>query len=307
MHIRTLKSDILLLLTSIIWGFAFVAQRVGMEHVEPFLFNGIRFALGSVSLLPLLYVNDKRGEFAADPPLRKVLAAGSLAGVALFAGASLQQIGIASTTAGNAGFITGLYVVLVPILGIFLRQSTQLGTWLGAVLALIGLYLLSVTDRLTIAPGDLYVLIGAFFWAAHVHIISRFARRVAPLKLAFWQFVMCSVLSLLTGFLFEQNTLQGILAATVPILYGGLCSVGIAYTLQVVAQRDAHPAHAAIILSLESVFAVVGGWLLLNETLSLRGFVGCALMLSGMLLSQLHLTSKRLRTFLTPSDITEEQ
>jgi drug/metabolite transporter (DMT)-like permease len=149
--------------------------------------------------------------------------------------------------------------------------------------------------------GDMYVLIGAFFWAAHVHIISRFSRQIAPLKLAFWQFMMCSVLSLLTGLLFEQNTLHGILAATVPILYGGLCSVGIAYTLQVVAQRDAHPAHAAIILSLESVFAVVGGWLLLEEGLSLRGFIGCGLMLTGMLLSQFHLTGERLRRLFTRS------
>lgn len=295
MHIRTLKSDILLLLTSIIWGFAFVAQRVGMDHVGPFLFNGIRFALGGASLLPLLYISHKHGDFIADPPLRHVLTAGSLAGVALFAGASLQQIGIISTTAGNAGFITGLYVVLVPLLGIFLRQSTQLGTWIGAMLAMVGLYLLSVTDRFTIAPGDVYVLIGAFFWAAHVHIISRFSRQIAPLKLAFWQFVMCAALSLVTGLVVEQNTLQGIGAATIPILYGGLCSVGIAYTLQVVAQRDAHPAHAAIILSLESVFAVVGGWMLLNEVLSLRGFVGCASMLAGMLLSQFHLTGERLR------------
>ncbi len=298
MQIRTMKSDILLLITSIIWGFAFVAQRVGMDHVGPFLFNGIRFALGSASLLPLLYINRKQGRFVDDPPFKNALAAGSLAGVVLFAGASLQQVGIVSTTAGNAGFITGLYVVLVPILGIVLKQSTQLGTWLGAILAVIGLYLLSVTDQLTIAPGDLYVLIGAFFWAGHVHIISRYSRRIAPLKLAFWQFLICSLFSLLTGGLFETNSLAGVLAATVPILYGGLCSVGIAYTLQVVAQRDAHPAHAAIILSLESVFAVVGGLLLLGEVLSLRGLVGCALMLVGMLLSQFHLTAGRLRRVL---------
>ena len=295
MQTRTLKSDFLLLLTSIIWGSAFVAQRVGMDHVGPFLFNGIRFALGSASLLPLLYINREQGNFADDPPLKQVLSAGSLAGLALFAGASLQQIGIVSTTAGNAGFITGLYVVLVPIIGILLKQSTQLGTWIGAVLAAIGLYLLSVTDQFTIAPGDLYVLVGAFFWAGHVHIISRYSRRIAPIKLAFWQFFICSLLSLLTGIVFETNTLSGIIAATIPILYGGICSVGIAYTLQVVAQRDAHPAHAAIILSLESVFAVVAGLLLLSEVLSLRGVVGCALMLSGMLLSQFHLTAERLR------------
>lgn len=295
MHIRTLKSDILLLITSIIWGSAFVAQRVGMNHVGPFMFNGVRFVLGSASLLPLLYLNRRHTASRDNPPLAHVLIAAGAAGLALFAGASLQQIGLVSTTAGNAGFITGLYVVIVPILGLALRQATQLGTWLGAVLAVIGLYLLSVTDQFTMAPGDGYVLVGAFFWAAHVHIISRYSRRVAPITLAFWQFLLCGALSLLTALLVERNTIDGVLAAGVPILYGGLCSVGIAYTLQVVAQRDAHPAHAAIILSLESVFAVIAGVLILKEALTLRGFLGCALMLSGMLLSQFNLTAERLR------------
>jgi drug/metabolite transporter (DMT)-like permease len=297
MQTRTLKSDALLLLTSIIWGFAFVAQRVGMEYVGPFVFNGVRFALGSLSLLPLVYVHQKRGNFANDPPLKIVLLGGMLAGLALFLGASLQQIGIVYTTAGKSGFITGLYVVLVPILGIFLRQPTQLGTWCGAVIAAAGLYLLSVTEQFTIAFGDLLVLIGAFFWAAHVHIISRFSRKIAPLKLALIQFTTCSILSLITALIFEHNTLQGIVGAGLAIFYGGVCSVGIAYTLQVVAQRHAHPAHAAIILSLESVFAVVGGWLLLHEHLALRGLVGCALMLIGMLLSQFHITGERLHVF----------
>jgi drug/metabolite transporter (DMT)-like permease len=298
MQTRTLKSDILLLLTSIIWGFAFVAQRVGMDYVGPFLFNGIRFALGSLSLLPLVYVNQKRGTFVNDPPLKAVIFGGLLAGVALFLGASLQQIGIIYTTAGKAGFITGLYVVLVPILGIFLRQPTQLGTWLGAVIAVIGLYLLSVTEQFTIAFGDLLVLIGAFFWAGHVHIISKFSRKITPIKLALIQFITCSLLSLCTALAFEHNTLQGIWGAGLAILYGGVCSVGIAYTLQVVAQRQAHPAHAAIILSLESVFAVVGGWLLLHEHLMPRGLIGCALMLTGMLLSQFHITGEQPRKLL---------
>jgi drug/metabolite transporter (DMT)-like permease len=303
MHIRTVKSDILLLLTSMIWGFAFVAQRVGMEHVGPFLFNGIRFALGSASLLPLIVLNRRQERGTANTPagrssLRQVVVAGGLAGLVLFAGASLQQIGIVSTTAGNAGFITGLYVVLVPILGIALRQTTRFGTWLGAVLAVIGLYWLSVTEHMTIAAGDLYVMLSALFWAGHVHVISRYARRIAPLSLACGQFLVCSVLSLAVGLVFEDNSVAGVAAAAVPILYGGLCSVGIAYTLQIVAQRDAHPAHAAILMSLEAVFAVIGGGLLLAETLSLRGVVGCALMLAGMLLSQFNLTAARLRAVL---------
>lgn len=295
MHVRTLKADLLLLLTSIIWGFAFVAQRVGMNHVGPFLFNGVRFALGSLSLLPILWINHTRGNFSHDPPLKTVLFGGVLAGAVLFLGASLQQIGLVYTTAGKAGFITGLYVVLVPILGlIFIKQKTALGTWIGAIIAVIGLYLLSVTEHFSMARGDLLVLIGAFFWACHLHIISWFSRKIAPLKLAFLQFVTCSIFSLVTAAFFERNTLQGLVSATIPILYGGVCSVGVAYTLQVVAQRTAHPAHAAIILSLEAVFAAIGGWMLLSETLAFRGLAGCSLMLAGMLLSQFHLTAAQI-------------
>lgn len=290
-----MKADILLLITAAIWGFAFVAQRVGMDHVGPFIFNGVRFALGSLSLLPLLWMNHRRGNFSHDTPLKTVLFGGMLAGVVLFLGASLQQIGIIYTTAGKAGFITGLYVVLVPILGVaFLKQTTALGTWIGAIVAVVGLYLLSVTEQFTIERGDLLVLIGAMFWACHMHVISWFSRRIAPLKLAFLQFVTCSLLSLVIAMIFERTTLQGLRGATIPILYGGLCSVGIAYTLQVVAQRTAHPAHAAIILSLEAVFAVIGGWMVLGETLAFRGLIGCSLILTGMLLSQFTFTTAHL-------------
>ncbi len=290
-----LFSNALLLLTAIIWGFAFVAQRVGMDYVGPFTYNGVRFALGCLSLIPLLLMLQK-GERAADAPSCKtVVLGGALTGFAIFAGVSLQQVGLVYTTAGKAGFITGLYVVIVPIMGIFLKQQTAFGSWLGAVLAAVGLYLLSVTEQFTIAYGDLLVLIGAFFWAAHVHLVGWFSRKINPIKLAFYQYVVCSGLSLLTAFLFEEVALSAILAAKVPILYGGVCSVGVAYTLQVVGQRNAHPAHAAIILSLESVFAVVGGWLLLSETLGLRGLTGCGLMLSGMLISQFNLRADFLR------------
>ncbi len=175
------------------------------------------------------------------------------------------------TTAGKAGFITGLYVIIVPILGLFWRQQPQIGTWVGAILAAFGLYFLSVTEELTIEPGDFLVLIGAFFWAAHVLIIGWLSPRINPIKLAFSQYVACSILSLITASIVEDITLSSIFLAAIPILYGGLISVGIAYTLQVVAQRDAHPAHAAILLSLEAVFAAIGGWLILGEILSARG------------------------------------
>ncbi len=289
MPTSTIKSDLLLLLTAAIWGFAFVAQRVGMEHVGPFTFNGIRFALGSLSLVPLLFFRFN-GNAAAQRPsggFGSAFKGGCLAGLLLFAGASLQQVGLVYTTAGNAGFITGLYVVIVPLIGLFFRQKNTSGAWLGAGLAALGLYFLSITDQMTIAWGDFLELVGAFFWAGHVLVIGYFSPRVSAIRLAITQFAICSILSLLTAFIFEPIHLSNILSAAVPILYGGIASVGIAYTLQVVAQKSAHPAHAAILLSLEAVFAALGGWFMLSEVLSPRGILGCALMLAGMLLSQL--------------------
>ncbi len=292
---ETLKSNLLLLLTAAIWGFAFVAQRMGMDHVGPFTFNGVRFALGSLSLTPLLVISGRRRRIyegvAPQAGPRTVFWGGMVAGLALFAGASLQQVGLVFTTAGKAGFITGLYVVIVPIMGLIWRQRPDLGTWAGALLAVVGLYLLSVTQDFTIAFGDFLVLIGAFFWAAHVHILGWLSPRIDSIKLAFLQFCACSLLSLITAVATEVITLAGLWAAALPIFYGGVCSVGVAYTLQVVAQRDAHPTHAAIILSLEAVFAALGGWMVLGEVLSMRGLVGCGLMLAGMLLSQLELRS----------------
>jgi drug/metabolite transporter (DMT)-like permease len=289
MNDSTLKSDLLLLLTAAIWGFAFVAQRVGMEHVGPFTFNGIRFALGSLSLVPLLFwrLNGKPSPLPSAEGFGTALRGGCIAGLFLFTGASLQQVGLVYTTAGNAGFITGLYVVIVPLIGLLFRQRSTAGAWLGAGLAAVGLYFLSVTDQFTIAWGDFLELLGAFFWAGHVLVIGHFSPRVSAIRLAITQFAICSILSLSTASVVETIRLANVLQAAVPILYGGLASVGIAYTLQVVAQKNAHPAHAAILLSLEAVFAAVGGWLMLNETLSFRGFFGCTLMLAGMLLSQL--------------------
>lgn len=292
MDIRTLRSNALLLLTATIWGFAFVAQRVGMEYVGPFTFNGVRFALGSISLVPLWIFFRRRSTRSGDifprAELKTVLWGGALAGSALFIGASLQQVGLLYTTAGKAGFITGLYVVIVPLLGLFWRQRSDFGTWLGAVLAALGLYFLSVTESFTIAFGDFLELIGAFFWAGHVLIVGWLSPRIDAIRLSFFQFAACSILSLITAFAVETVRLTEVLQAGVPILYGGLGSVGIAYTLQVVAQKDAKPAHAAIILSLEAAFAALGGWLMLGETLTPRGLLGCALMLAGMLMSQLH-------------------
>jgi len=280
----------LLLLAAILWGFAFVAQRAGMRHVGPFIFNGVRFALGSASLLPLMLVNRRRrnANNLSHTSRKTLIVGGGFAGATLFVGSSLQQVGIVYTTAGKAGFITGLYVIIVPVLGLFWRQRPNIVTWGGAILATVGLYFLSITEDFTISTGDLLVLISAFFWAVHVHIIGWFSVRTDPIKLASLQFLVCSVLSLIVAVFTEVITIQGLFNAVVPILYGGLVSVGIAYTLQVVAQQHARPTHAAIILSLETVFAALGGWIILSESLSSRGLAGCALMLAGMLLSQIN-------------------
>jgi drug/metabolite transporter (DMT)-like permease len=284
-------ANLLLLLAAAIWGFAFVAQRVGMDHVGPFTYNGIRFVLGSLSLVPLILFYSKSGattEAAPDPNSPKVLSAGLLAGVILFIAASLQQIGLVYTTAGKAAFITCLYIVLVPFTGLFLKHRISSGTWLGSLLAVAGLYLLTVKESFTISYGDFLELIGAFFWTAHIMVIDHYSRKVDSLKLAALQFITCGLLSLATALAIETITLNGIMLAGIPILYGGLCSVGIAYTLQIIGQKKASPSHAAIILSMETVFAAIGGYLLLDEQLRLPELVGCGLMLAGMLVSQLN-------------------
>ncbi len=287
------RANLLLFITAMIWGFSFVAQRQGMEHVSPFTFNAARFAIGAASLIPIILLRRPKKQTTTSQALfsKETITGGLYLGVVLFIGASLQQIGIVETTAGKAGFITGLYVIIVPLLGLLWRQKTGRGTWLGAILAVIGMYFLSVTDGFTISKGDLLVLISALFWATHVQLISWLLQKSNALHLSLFQFFFCSLFSWLAAVQWETISISGIQGAMWPILYTGIFSVGIAYTLQIVAQQKAHPAHAAIILSLESVFAVLGGYLILNETISMRGLFGCSLMLTGMLLSQL-LTSK---------------
>lgn len=201
-------------------------------------------------------------------------------------------MGLLYTSAAKAGFITGLYLILVPVLGLLLRHTTGITTWMGAGLAVMGLYLLSINADFSMSYGDLLQFIGALFWAVHILLIDHFSGRVNPLKLSSAQFAVCGVLSLLVSLCFEQPNMSNVLAAWQPVLYAGLVSVGVAYTLQVVGQRTANPAHAAIILSLESVFAAIGGVWLLNESLSGRAWLGCGLMLSGMLVSQVHWPEK---------------
>lgn len=293
-----LRSDLLLLLAAFIWGFAFVAQRTGVEHIGSMAFTSIRFFIGGLVLLPIIVAGERKRRPAAlaagrQPPpserrrLSRRHLAGILVGVALFAGATLQQLGVARTTAGKGGFITSLYVVIVPLLGLALGRRAPAATWAGALLAAVGLYFLTMQGAFRMGLGDFLVLLGAFAWAVHMLLLGHFSPGHDPIKLAFTQFMVCAALSGLAALVLETTTLAGLRAAAPAILYTGVCSVGIGYTLQVVGQRHAPPADAAILMSMESVFAVLGGWLLLGEQLTARALLGCALMLAGILVSQL--------------------
>ena len=303
---RSLRSDLMLVVAAMIWGFAFVAQRIGMDYVGPFTYNGVRFALGALVLLPILLLRINRGVPMIHPEAgiskRKIIAGSLLTGLLLFGGVGFQQIGLQYTTAGKAGFITGLYVIFVPIAGIFLGHRARPVLWAGALIALVGLYLLSVTGGFRIEPGD-----GLVFWCAviftfHVLIIAWLSPRMDSYLLAVTQFSICAVMNLIVAFSFESPETGQVLRAWLPIAYGGLLSVGIAYTLQVVAQKTAHPAYASIILSLESVFAVIGGCLILGEVLTPRMLAGCALMMGGMVLVQIRGSSPEKKAALPSND-----
>jgi drug/metabolite transporter (DMT)-like permease len=284
-----LRADIILFIAAVIWGFAFVAQRVGMEYVGPFTFNGVRFTLGTLVLIPFLFVGKKFTP--KDPSVTtskaRIIWGVIATGILLFAGVSLQQVGMETTTAGKAGFITGLYVVLVPVVGIFLGQRLSVFTWLGVLLSSVGLYLLSIKNGMQIEQGDLLVLGCAVVFTFHVILIGWLSPRMDSFQLAIGNFAICAFLNLMVAFSIEPFLPGKILEAAVPILYGGILSVGVAYTLQVVAQKEANPAYASIILSLEAVFAAIGGWMILHESLSMRSLTGCLLMLAGMVVVQI--------------------
>ncbi|MGQ7817675.1 DMT family transporter [Metapseudomonas furukawaii] len=285
MRSQALRADVLMLITAAIWGAAFVAQRLGMDAIGPFLYTGLRFTLGALVLLPLLLVLPKP---AVKQPLnRGMLLGGLLMGLALSLGINLQQVGLLFTSVTNSGFITGLYVIIVPLLGLFLGHRTGMGTWIGASLAVAGMFLLSVGDNFHVASGDWLQLAGAFVWGIHVLLVGFFASRYDPIRLALLQFAVCAVVSLVLAMVFEDIRFSAIVQAGPAILYGGVIAVAIGYTLQVVAQRHAIASHAAIILSLEAVFAAIAGALMLDESLHARGYLGCALMFVGMLVAQL--------------------
>lgn len=276
------------MLTALIWGAAFVAQSAGMEQNGPFTFNTIRMILGGIVLIPCIALFDKMrhvrlGWRSAD---KNLWVGGCLCGVALFTGATLQQFGIQYTSAGKAGFITALYVIFVPLCRLFAGKRPGKLLWGSVALAAVGMYLLCMDGSLALSKGDVLVLLGAFGFTAHILIIDHFSQKVDGVRMSCIQFFVAGALSLVCMFLFEAPSVPAILSAWAPILYAGLLSCGVAYTLQVVAQKDTDPTVASLILCLESVFAVLFGWLLLGETLSMKELLGCILMFVAIVLAQ---------------------
>ena len=291
------KNTFLLLLTAFIWGIAFVAQSVGMDYVGPLTFNASRFIIGAIFLIPCIAFLDKLKEkenqaacknIPAAPQNKKVLITGGICcGIAIAAASTLQQYGIAYTTVGKAGFITALYIVIVPILGIFLKRKPRLIIWFSVLLALVGLYFLCMTDSLSFSKGDTLVLLCAFVFSLHIMIIDHFSPMVDGVRMSCIQFAVAGVLCGIPALIFEHPTFSSLIAAWAPILYAGILSCGVAYTLQIVAQKNYDPTVASLLLSLESVFSVLAGWVILHQALSPREIFGCVLVFIAIILVQL--------------------
>ena len=291
---KKMQSNILLLLTAIIWGSAFVAQKSGMDYVEPFTFNGIRTFIGGLVLIPVIFFMEKKNppeEISREEKTKKnkeLLIGGICCGLALFAASSLQQFGVSYTTAGKAGFITTLYVVFVPIISVLLRKKVRPIMWLCVAMGAVGLYLLCMTDasfRLTF--GDTLVLLCAVAFAVHILTVDHFSPKMDGIKLSCIQFLTVGIVSMVCMFIFGHPDIHAILDCAVPILYAGMLSCGLGYTFQVVAQKHAEPTVASLLMSLESVFAVVFGALLLHETMSMRELSGCLIIFIAVIISQL--------------------
>ena len=286
MKARKARGNFLLLLTAMIWGSSFVAQSAGADLISPAFFNGTRMLLGSLLLSPLAVYRMRR--YVPASSRRTLLLGGACCGVLMFTGSYIQQTGIAYTTAGKAGFLTAIYVVLVPVLGIFLKKKPRPILWVSVALACVGLYFLCFTDKtFSLAMGDAAMLGGAVMFALHIMVVDHFSPLVDGVCLSFVQVLTAGSLGMVVAFITEQPSFAALSAAAVPILYTGVFTMGVAYTLQIVAQKDTDPTVASLILCMESVFAVVFGWLILHETLSLREGVGSVFMFVAILLAQL--------------------
>ena len=295
---KKMQSNILLLFTALIWGSSFVAQKSGMDYIEPFTFNGIRMVIGGLVLIPFILLMDRKKarDGAAEPmsdeekakARKKIIAGGICCGLAIFVASSLQQFGVSYTTAGKAGFITTLYVVIVPIISVLLRKRVRPIMWLCVVLGAVGLYLLCMTDdSFKLAFGDMLVLLCAVAFAVHIMVVDHFAAKLDGTKLSCIQFLTSGILGLIGMAIFESPDINAILDRWLPILYAGVLSCGLGYTFQVIAQKYAEPTVASLLMSLESVFAVISGAILLHETMSMRELTGCAVIFAAVIISQL--------------------
>lgn len=288
-----LKNSLILLLTATIWGVAFVAQSVGMDYVGGFTFNMVRSIIGAVVLLPVIWFLNRGKTPSAQTPEEKaanrktLITGGICCGVFLCLASNFQQFGIKYTTVGKAGFITACYIVIVPILGLFLKKKCSPFIWAAVVLALIGLYLLCIKDGFSIGKGDILVMICAVLFSFHILVIDYFSPKVDGVKLSCIQFLVAGILSAIPAFLLEKPQLSSICAAWMPILYAGVMSCGVAYTLQIIGQKDMNPTVASLILSLESCISVLAGWIILGQNLSTREILGCVIMFGAIILAQL--------------------
>ena len=281
-----------LLLTAFIWGVAFVAQSVGMDYIGPFTFNCVRSIIGGLILIPLILILRKadkteRSETEAKAYKKNTILGGICCGVALCVASSFQQFGIMYTTVGKAGFITALYIIIVPILGIFIGKRVAPIIWVSSIIAVAGFYLLSISGQVSISKGDILVLICAVLFSVHILIIDYFSPKGDGVIISCIQFLTCGILCGICMFLFETPQIADVLAAYLPILYAGVMSCGVAYTLQIVGQKNMDPTVASLILSLESVFSVLAGWVILGQGLTTKELIGCGLVFAAVLLAQM--------------------
>ena len=284
-----MKNNILLVLTALIWGCAFVAQSVGMDYVGPFSFNMARFLIGAIVLLPVIWFMDRQRKTGAEKGAgqKTLIIGGICCGIALAVASTLQQWGILFTTVGKAGFITAMYIVIVPLLGIFIGKKVR-SLIIGCVaIAVVGFYFLCMTESLRLGLGDFLVLLCAIAFSIHILVIDHFSPKVDGVKMSAIQFLTAAIISAVPTLLWEQPVFTEILQAWQPVLYAGVMSCGVAYTLQIIAQKNADPTVASLLLSLESVFSVLAGWVLLGQSLSIKELLGCGLIFCAIILAQL--------------------
>lgn len=283
--------NLMLLVGAMIWGAAFVAQSVGMDYVEPFTFQTARCFLGSLVLLPVIWFRDQSGHNPKKPVSRAdrktLLTAGLACGSVLFLASSLQQLGLLYTSAGKSGFITAFYIILVPVLGLFLHKKVKPWIWISVILAIVGLYLLCAGETMTVGRGEWLTLGCALAFSVQILCIDHFSPKVDGVRLCALQFFICGVVSMLVMFLTESPSWDAVLQCWLPIGYAGILSSGVAYTFQIIAQAYTEPTVASLLMSLESVFSVLFGWLLLHQTLTGKELLGCLLVFSGVILAQL--------------------